>query len=1001
MADKIKRITKTGLKNLATNDARSTKNFRTGDSFANFMANVGHGTGNQNDGSHYAFNPITRNRLQMEWVYRGSWIAGVAVDCVAEDMTREGIEIKSSDKPDRLTKLGKEVDRLTLWDQICQTIKWARLYGGSVAFMMIDGQKPETPLNPKTIAKGQFKGLLPMDRWMVNPSLEDLITDYGPNFGKPKFYQTVPDAMGMPLMRIHYSRVVRIDGVLLPYWQKISENLWGQSILERMWDRLIAFDSTTTGVAQLVYKAHLRTYSMKDLREIIATGGPAMQAVMTQLNMIRALQTNEGITLMDAGDKFDTHQYTFAGLDAVLQQFGQQLSGALGIPLVRLFGQSPGGLNSTGDSDLRMYYDNIKRQQVSMLGPALELLFRIVYLSTFGTEPPEHFDLSFRSLWQMDDSEKADTAYKNVQSVNTLYESKIISRATALKEVKQQSEVTGLGTNITDEEVAEAENDPAPSPEMLGLEAPESVPMLGKPNGAGNGAAKNTDAWEESKHPRDPTGKFGEGGTKKNSQWVKTSGALGSNEGGVYEFNGHKFYVKFPKNLDQGKTEVMTANILTAMGIANSRPEYQPINGKPAVVTAWKDLKKVDWSNPESVINNLGSIQRVQLAKMYYAAALTENWDTLGVDYSNIMMDSAGNLVQMDTGGSFEFRAQGKSKPYASDITPTLANLMNPTYPAGKVFSALKSKDPAAFTQALKDVKALNVIDVSDAFSESALDKSDLLHERFNARVKQLSSAPKKIVDPPKPTPAWSDPNKLKKGDPGYQTIHQRLRNAMRTAHEANGPKASEIVAATIKVPPPPLSNDNRLILNSYVGSSAELNRTLRESAGSIEGLGPVYQKKITVMDEMLKSARDYAVPIKLTRGMPNHAIPNAAVGETFVDHAYQSTTFAKAVSQSFGQGTTVLNITIPKGFKFLSVPSFAKASANAGHHFSGHATQEAEAILPRGTGYRIKKVSQEGTHRVLDVEAVFNSLQPSRDEWKSTKASKKPSLNPDDLGVQ
>jgi phage-related protein (TIGR01555 family) len=462
----------------------SGKSFRTADSFQNFIAHVGQGTGNQNDGARYGFNPVTRNRLQMEWVYRGSWIAGQAVDCVAEDMTREGIEINTSVKPDEIQEFDKDVATLRVWDQLSETIKWSRLYGGSVAFMMIDGQNESTPLRLETIRKDQFKGLLPLDRWMLNPSLSDLVSDYGPYFGKPKYYTTTPDAMGMPRMKIHYSRVIRMEGVLLPYWQRTTENLWGQSIVERLWDRLVAFDSTTTGAAQMVYKAHLRTYKVEGLRDIIAAGGKAYAGLLKQIEMIRIFQSNEGITLMDAKDEFETHQYAFAGLDALLMQFGQQLSGALGIPLVRLFGQSPGGLNSTGESDLRTYYDNIKRQQVSSIGPGLEKLYRVMFISKFGSPPPDKFELNFVPLWQLSAKEKSENADRNTKAITTAYEAQIIKRATALRELKEQSRETGLFTSIQEDEINEAENDQTPSPEALGLEIPKPAVAPGA-QGAG------------------------------------------------------------------------------------------------------------------------------------------------------------------------------------------------------------------------------------------------------------------------------------------------------------------------------------------------------------------------------------------------------------------------------------------------------------------------------------------------------------------------------------
>lgn len=62
---------------------------QTGDSYQNFAARVGMGTQNQNSASQYGFSPISRNRVQLEFAYRSSWLAGQAVDTYADDMTRE------------------------------------------------------------------------------------------------------------------------------------------------------------------------------------------------------------------------------------------------------------------------------------------------------------------------------------------------------------------------------------------------------------------------------------------------------------------------------------------------------------------------------------------------------------------------------------------------------------------------------------------------------------------------------------------------------------------------------------------------------------------------------------------------------------------------------------------------------------------------------------------------------------------------------------------------
>jgi len=301
--------------------------------------------------------------------------------------------------------------------------------------------------------------------------------------------------MALKNQRIHYSRVLRIDGVDLPYWQKIAENLWGQSVIERLIDRLVAFDSTTIGAAQLVYKAHLRTLKVDKLREVIAMGGPALEALIKNVDMIRRFQSNEGMTLVDAADDMQTDTYQFSGLDSVLMQFGQQLSGALQIPLVRLFGQSPAGLNSSGESDLRTYYDNVNQQQERRLRRPVTRLMDVLGRSILGRPLPEGFAYGFRSLWQLSDTEKAQNAKTVTEAVTQAYDTDLIDKPTAMKELRQSSHSTGVYTSITDEAIEEAENEPPPAPDMELPDVddpnngPEAPPQSGKDKRTGKGVS--------------------------------------------------------------------------------------------------------------------------------------------------------------------------------------------------------------------------------------------------------------------------------------------------------------------------------------------------------------------------------------------------------------------------------------------------------------------------------------------------------------------------------
>lgn len=471
--------------------AGSNKHF-VADSFQNFAASLGYGASNLASASTYGFNPISRNRQLLDYMYRGSWLVKQVVDAVADDMTREGIVVESDIPPDEIDKLHKYMGAKLIWPRINKTLKWSRLYGGAIAVIMINGQKPDTPLKIETIGKDQFDGIKVFDRWMLWPSLSELVTDLGEDYGNPKYYDIVSDAKTEPRMKVHHSRCIRIEGVELPYWQKISENGWGLSVIEPLYDRLIAFDSASQGAAQLVYRAHLRTLKIEKLRELIAFGGEGYQAVVQQMAMIRLMQSNEGLTVLDSTDEFETHAFAFGGLSDIINTFAQQLSGAAQIPLVRLLGQSPAGLNSTGESDIRNYYDSCNAQQEARLRQPMSRLLDICHRSLFGKELPEGFNFSFAPLWQLNDEQKATIATTLTTAICKAAEDMIITPAVALKELRQQSKITGVFSNISDEDIQAAEEAPPPFSELAteGLGGPQGV-------SGGPGARQNPNAAED------------------------------------------------------------------------------------------------------------------------------------------------------------------------------------------------------------------------------------------------------------------------------------------------------------------------------------------------------------------------------------------------------------------------------------------------------------------------------------------------------------------------
>lgn len=438
-----------------------------GDGFVNAAAKLGQRQGLNllSDSSYEITNNISWDRETLDAAYTQNWVVRKSVDAYAKDMTREGVEILSTLSPETQQKLERRFALYHIWGNIRSAIKWGRLYGGGACVILIEGEDMKTPLNIQALRPGSFKGLKVLDRWTLWPTVNCPVHALGGNIGMPKYYRIgIGDTTAIDNKIVHYSRVIRFEGPELPYWKKMQSLWWGQSIVESLYDRLMAFDNTMFSYVQLAFKAQLRTVKVKGLRELLAAGGSSLELVQNYFSLVQFFQSTEGLTVLDSEDEFQTFNPTFTGLSELVTLAGEQISGATGIPLTRLFGQSPAGLNSTGESDIRSYYDEIAGEQASQLSEPIEKLYKVIAKSG-EIDLPSDFTFTFRPLWKMNDTERADIAVKDVQSISEAFTAGLIDREIALRELRQQSRVSGRFSNLTDDYIEEAAQEPPSLPD--------------------------------------------------------------------------------------------------------------------------------------------------------------------------------------------------------------------------------------------------------------------------------------------------------------------------------------------------------------------------------------------------------------------------------------------------------------------------------------------------------------------------------------------------------
>lgn len=449
------------------------------DSFVNTMARLGSGTPNLNETADYVNTRLTRNFMLLTTLYRSHWVIRKIVDVPAEDMCKNWYQFSSDITPEMIDQYQRKEKVTKTKAGIVKGLKWGRLYGGGGAVIMIKGHEDyfNQPLDYETIMPGSYSGLMVFDRWSgIQPGAE-LIDDLdSPDFGLPRSY-TITLGTGAGTFEVHSSRVLRFPGRYLPFWEEQAEINWGVSEIELVFDELKKRDNASWNIASLLFMANIRVMKMGDLRQMLSSGNQVVQSKLySTLSAQNHLMSNQGMLVLDKDDSYEQHETTgFKGIADVYETFMLDLAGAAEMPVTKLFGRAPAGMNATGESDLQQYYDSIEQKQESTLRPVLDKLMPVIAMSEWG-HIPEDLDFVFNPPATVPSDKLAELAAKRTSSVVEVFNTGLISQQIALKELRQMSDETGMWTNITDEEISAADAEVHQPGEMLPPEMEGGAP---------------------------------------------------------------------------------------------------------------------------------------------------------------------------------------------------------------------------------------------------------------------------------------------------------------------------------------------------------------------------------------------------------------------------------------------------------------------------------------------------------------------------------------------
>ena len=408
---------------------------------------------------------------------------------VAEDSTQDGGQVEERYATDLISRMTAVWDELGLATAIATALKYERAYGGAAILLGVnDGAASQMePLNLEArnltlewITELEPREIAPYS-WYTNPAQR--------KFGKPEIYQISPQNVGPSLVKgapqasttylVHESRLAIFPGIVVsrrPVARSLSG--WGDNVLSRVIRVLRDFNSSYDSAGILLQDFSQAVFKMKGLSEILsADNAGAFKTRMEMANYSRSVL--RAILIDSEGEDFERKSTSVTGLPELLDRFERRLAAATGIPLTRLMGMSPGGLNATGESDIRFYYDGIKSIQTEKAVPAIRYITKILF-RTMGGEPAD-WSIKFPPLWQPTAKEKAETRFVVAQTDAIYLDRGVVSPDEVAKsrwggdeysmetEVEDRDRVDPIESNTPDEQaMAELE---AAEPDLAQIRA--------------------------------------------------------------------------------------------------------------------------------------------------------------------------------------------------------------------------------------------------------------------------------------------------------------------------------------------------------------------------------------------------------------------------------------------------------------------------------------------------------------------------------------------------
>jgi uncharacterized protein len=319
---------------------------------------------------------------------------------LATEMTRKWIKFKTIGKGDRskeIEKIEKAFKDFKLRTAFRRAAMQDGFFGRSQIYPRIRNQTGDDlrkmPFVPESVGKGDLLGFQVIEPYWTTPYWYNTTDPTDPNFFKPLSWFI----MGK---QTHASRLMIMVSNELPDLFKPAYNFSGMSMTQLMEPYVNQWLRTRNSVSDLVYNFSTTALAtdMQDTLAGVDNGDP----VFRRAKLFTETRSNKGMMLINKDTEELTQLNTpLSGLDALQAQSQEHMAAPCHIPLVKLFGITPSGLNASSEEEIQVWYDWVKASQENLYTDPIDQSLELVQRHLFG-KVYEEIGWEFVDLTELD-----------------------------------------------------------------------------------------------------------------------------------------------------------------------------------------------------------------------------------------------------------------------------------------------------------------------------------------------------------------------------------------------------------------------------------------------------------------------------------------------------------------------------------------------------------------------------------------------------------------------